>query len=151
MGSIPLLDRLIGFDLVPPLRKTETARLRLLVLQAVDFRMLRRNIAAPQKVELVPVASSTNSWMDLPFKAMQLGVEAQAVVSLRLLKLSLGGTSAIAEAERMITEKAWAAIGVQADFLTNTLVGQHHRASSRALARYRQKVRANRRRLTNSF
>jgi len=89
--------------------------------------------------------------MDLPFQAMQLGVEAQAVVSLRLLKLSMGGTSAIAEAERMITEKAWTALGVQADFLTNTLVGEHHRASSRVLELYRRKVRANRRRLTKSF
>jgi hypothetical protein len=97
------------------------------------------------------VGEVTNSWLDLPFKAMRLGIEAQTVVSLRLMKLALGGPSAIAEAERMITEKAVTALNVQTDFLSNALVGRHHRASSRALALYRHRVRANRRRLTSSF
>jgi hypothetical protein len=97
------------------------------------------------------VGASTNSWVDLPFRAMRLGVEAQTVISLRLMKLAFGGPSAIAEAERMITEKAWTALDAQSDFLSHTLVGRHHRATSRALALYRHRVRANRRRLTSSF
>ena len=97
------------------------------------------------------MGSTTNSWLELPFKAMQLGVEAQTVVSLRLLKLALGGPSALAEAERMITEKAVTALDAQTDFLSHALVGRHHRASSRTLTLYRQRVRANRRRLTSSF
>lgn len=92
---------------------------------------------------------STNGWLDLPFKAMQLGVEAQTVISLRLMKLSMGGFPAIVEAERMITEKALAAMDAQTEFLSHALVGRPHRASSRTLTLYRQRVRANRRRLTN--
>ncbi len=97
------------------------------------------------------MASSSNSWLNLSFKAMQLGVEAQTVISLRLMKLAMGGPSAVFEAERMVTEKALTAMEAQKDFLTNTLVGRHHRASSRALTLYRQRVRANRRRLTSSL
>lgn len=90
-----------------------------------------------------------NAWLDLPFKAMRLGVESQRVIGLRLMKLSLGGPAAAAEAEMMVTEKAWTALDVQAEFLTNTLAGRHHRASSRALALYRSRVRANIRRLSS--
>lgn len=82
---------------------------------------------------------------------MQLGVEAQTVISLRLLKLTFGGPSAFAEAERMVSEKALAAMDAQTDFLSHALVGRPHRASSRALTLYRHRVRANRRRLTKQF
>jgi hypothetical protein len=97
------------------------------------------------------VTTQTNGWLDLPFKAMRLGVEAQTVIGLRLMKLTLGGLAAVPEAERMITEKAWTALDAQAEFVSNTLTGRHHRASSRALALYRRRVRANRRRLTSPF
>jgi hypothetical protein len=89
-----------------------------------------------------------NSWFSLPFKAAQLGLEAQTVIGLRMMRLVSGGTAAAAEAELMVTEKAWTALEAQAEFAANTLRGRHHRATDRALDLYRRRVRANRRRLS---
>ncbi len=88
------------------------------------------------------------SWLDVPFKAALLGVEAQTVIGLRLLRLSVGGAAAAAEAERMVTEKAWTALEVQAEFTRHALAGRPNRATHRSLDMVRRRVRANRRRLS---
>ena len=96
------------------------------------------------------MAVTTNRWLDLSFRACRLGLEAQTVIGLRMMKFCLGGPGALAEAELMVTEKAQAAVAAQAIFFGESLVGRHHRASSRTLALYRRKVRDNRRRLTSA-
>lgn len=90
----------------------------------------------------------TNSWLDLSFKAALLGLEAQTVIGLRMMRLSAGGAVAAEEAELMVAEKAWTALEAHAEFTENTLMGRHHRATDRALDLYRRRVRANRRRLS---
>lgn len=89
-----------------------------------------------------------DSWFSLPFKAAQLGLEAQTVIGLRLMRLSSGGLAAAAEAELMVTEKAWTALEAQTEFARIALAGAPHRATSRTLDIYRRRVRANRRRLS---
>jgi hypothetical protein len=48
-------------------------------------------------------------WISFGLKAWQLGLEAQNVIALRLLRLAAGGARAEAEASRMVTEKILAA------------------------------------------
>jgi len=45
------------------------------------------------------------TWMTFAFDAAQLGYEAQTVMTLRMLKLALGGRAAEVEARRMVAEK----------------------------------------------
>lgn len=96
------------------------------------------------------MTKSSQSWWDLPYAAMRMGLEAQTVIGLRLIKLSMGGPAALAEAELMVSEKALTAIQAQSDFMTHAMAGQPHLAASRALALYSKKVSNNRRRLTKA-
>jgi hypothetical protein len=50
-----------------------------------------------------------NPWFALSLKAVQMGVEAQSVIALRMLRLASGGARMEAEATRMVTEKVAAA------------------------------------------
>ena len=50
-----------------------------------------------------------NPWLALSLKALQMGVEAQSVIALRMLRLATGGARMEAEASRMVTEKVAAA------------------------------------------
>ena len=70
-----------------------------------------------------------------------LAAESQQVMLLRYLKLAAGGSKASAEASRMVSEKVAAA--AQAGM--GVMMGD---APGRTLKRYRKKVRANRRRLS---
>ncbi len=54
-----------------------------------------------------------NPWLDLSFKAFQLGLETQSVVALRMMRLASGGARAQTEARRMVSEKAAAAVEAQ--------------------------------------
>jgi hypothetical protein len=47
----------------------------------------------------------SRNWMRLTHDAVMLGLEAQRVIGLRLIKLSGGGPAAQAEAFRMVSEK----------------------------------------------
>lgn len=87
-------------------------------------------------------------WMKLSMDAMLLGAEAQTVIGLRLMKLAAGGAAAAAEAELMVTEKVSAAMEVNRHLAVAALTGGGPRGASRAMAHYRRKVRANRRRLS---
>ena len=86
-------------------------------------------------------------WFSLTVDAMRLGMEAQSVIGLRMAKAAWGGTAAQDEAERMVCEKAKAAVDAQMVFATSLLSGQGHLGPARAMALYRRRVQANQRRL----
>lgn len=76
-------------------------------------------------------------WWDLGM----LAAESQQVMWLRFLKLTAGGSTAPAEARRMVSEK----LAVAAQAAAGVMMGD---SPSRVVKRYRKKVRANRRRLS---
>ncbi len=88
------------------------------------------------------------SWSRLWTDAAMMGFEAQQVIALRMWKAGMGGAAAVGEAERMVTEKAQAAFDAQRILATSALAGAAHLGPERAVALYRRRVRANRRRLT---
>jgi len=87
------------------------------------------------------------SWFDLSMSAMQLGLEAQSVIALRMMKMAAGGPAAEAEASRMISEKTHAALDAQMQVGLSAMSGRLDLAPARAIALYRRRVRANQRRL----
>lgn len=89
-----------------------------------------------------------NPWFGILVDTWSLGVEASAVMGLRVMKITQGGASGQAEAERMISEKVEAALDLQARTLTGGLGVTPASATARTLAHYRRKVKANRRRLS---
>ena len=92
--------------------------------------------------------SYANPWIRLSLDMMALGAESSSVMALRMMKLAAGGAAATAEAELMVAEKVRAAAEAQAGAWTSLLTGSSHLAPRRAVAHYRRKVRANRKRLT---
>lgn len=83
------------------------------------------------------------------FDLARLGAESWAVIGLRLAKLAAGGPAAAFEAQRMVTEKAIAAVEAQfAAGLAIAAGATHHAAGRKVLAGYRKRVRANRSRLS---
>jgi hypothetical protein len=91
-----------------------------------------------------------NPWLHLGMDSLWLGAEAQGVIALRMMKFAVGGPAAAAEAQLMVAEKLRAAAETQAQLVTSVLTGQGHLAPARAVAGYRRKVRANRRRLAKA-
>ncbi|WP_374577231.1 hypothetical protein [Phenylobacterium sp.] len=89
-----------------------------------------------------------NPWMRISMNMGLLGVESASVIALRSLKLAGGGAGAAAEAHRMVAEKIDAAMAAQAELARGAFSGAPHLGAERAVALYRRKVRANRRRLT---
>jgi hypothetical protein len=81
--------------------------------------------------------------IELPFQMMLLGMEAQAVIGLRMRKIAGGGPAAIIEAQRMIAEKTAALAEAAA-----TLMGGG--SAQTVVRRYRSHVRANEVRLIGS-
>ena len=89
-----------------------------------------------------------NPWLTLSFNLWRLGVEAQTVMALRMMKLAAGGDAGEREAARMAAEKGVAAVeaGMAAGIAAAT--GKKHPAIARkVIGGYRKRVRANRRRL----
>ncbi len=81
-------------------------------------------------------------------KGWQLGLEAQHVIGMRMLRISAGGAKARAECRRMVTEKLTAGAAAQAAALTALVNGEGVEvAASQALIPIQLTVRANRRRL----
>ncbi len=91
-----------------------------------------------------------NLWTSVGFDAMDLGVESAMVIGLRMMALAKGGPGAHAEAERMVREKIDAGIALQQMALTGSLGLSPDGASRKALAHYRRRVSANRRRLAGA-
>jgi hypothetical protein len=50
-----------------------------------------------------------NPWFALSLKTVQMGMEAQSVIALRMLRMAAGGARAEAEVGRMVSEKVVAA------------------------------------------
>jgi hypothetical protein len=90
-----------------------------------------------------------NPWFALSLKAVQMGVEAQSVIALRMLRLASGGARMEAEATRMVTEKVAAAAEAQTVAAVAAMKGrQPHAVAGKALKVFKKPVRANNRRLT---
>ena len=90
-----------------------------------------------------------NPWLSFGLKAWQIGLEAQSVIALRMLRLAAGGARAEAEASRMVTEKILAAGEAQMTAAVATMRGhKKHVVAGKALNVYGKRVRANRRRLS---
>jgi hypothetical protein len=94
------------------------------------------------------VSTPANPWLRIGLDAWLLGFEASTVIGLRALKIAAGGAAAGMEARQMVTEKIEAGIGLQTMAMTGRLGLSAPRAASKAIAHYRGKVRANRRRLS---
>ena len=86
-------------------------------------------------------------WWSLSMDAALLGLEAQGVITLRMLKAAVGGAAARKEAYLMVTEKAKAAADIQRLIARSLISGQAALAPGRTVALCRRRVRANRRRL----
>ena len=93
------------------------------------------------------MARRGNPWLRLGLDAWTLGAESSAVIGLRVMKMAAGGAAAEAEALRMVSEKMEAGLALQTMALTGALGVTPHGAAAKAVAHYRRKVRANRRRL----
>ena len=93
------------------------------------------------------MTTRANPWLRLGFDAWSLGAESSAVIGLRLMKMAAGGPAADAEAALMVSEKIKAGLALKAMAMTGRLGATPHRAAATAVAHYRRKVRANRRRL----
>jgi hypothetical protein len=90
-----------------------------------------------------------NPWLSFGLKAWQVGLEAQSVIALRMLRLAAGGARAETEASRMVTEKILAAGEAQMSAAAAAVRGhKKHVVAGKALSAYRKRVRANRRRLS---
>ena len=75
--------------------------------------------------------------------AAALALESNRVVALRLAKLAAGGSSARAEASRMVSEKISEAWGAAVTLMTGG-------SSAKVIAQYRKRVAANSRRLSRA-
>lgn len=91
--------------------------------------------------------SKTTSWLQLSLDIWRASLEAQQVIGLRLAKLTSGGAVATAEMNRMVSEKVDAAFEAQYAAAKSMLTGKAAQIPSQTLTLYRQKMRANRRRL----
>ncbi|HEY7645415.1 MAG TPA: hypothetical protein VH858_10310 [Hyphomicrobiales bacterium] len=80
------------------------------------------------------------SYLDLTLQTMLLGLEAHAVIGLRLNKIAAGGPAAMAEAHQMVTEK----IGALAEAAGTLAVNG---SFLMVVSRFRTHVRANEARL----
>lgn len=92
--------------------------------------------------------TASNPWLRLSLNAFRLGAEANSVVALRMMKIASGGPAAAREAQLMVSEKIQTAIEAQSQLAIGAMTGAAaHVGPTKALALYRRKVRANRRRL----
>lgn len=94
--------------------------------------------------------ASCNPWAKLSLDAWALSWEAAGVVGLRMMKLAEGGAAGEAESRLMVSEKIEAGLSLQLLALTGGLGANASTATDRTLRHYRRKVRANRRRLSQS-
>ncbi|HJV40659.1 hypothetical protein [Caulobacter sp.] len=96
------------------------------------------------------MARRKDSWTTLAFDSWSLGLEASAVIGLRMMKLAAGGAAAQAEAQLMVGEKVAAGLTLPMLAATGQLGASGPAIASASLAHLRRKVRANRRRLTKA-
>lgn len=85
---------------------------------------------------------------DLGLEMARLAAEAQAVIALRLARLSTGDADSGTELLRMVTEKAAAAGEAGMHLATAAASGRLEHAAHDVVVLYRRRVRANRKRLS---
>ena len=90
-----------------------------------------------------------NAWLALTFQTAQLGLDAQRVVALRLMRLSGGGAAGATEARRMVADKMAALSEAQFAAAAAMMTGDSHRLANKVLRVFKKRVRANRNRLAN--
>ena len=90
-----------------------------------------------------------NAWLALTFQTAQLGLDAQRVVALRLMRLSGGGAAGATEARRMVADKMAALSEAQFATAAAVLTGDSHRLANKVLRVFQKRVRANKTRLAN--
>ncbi len=91
--------------------------------------------------------SYRNPWLRASAAAWSLGIEASTVIMLRTMKIAAGGAAAEREAAQMVSEKIEAGLDLHAKAMTGGLGFTPESATNKTLSHYRQRVRANRRRL----
>jgi len=94
------------------------------------------------------MTGSSKSWLDIGLDAWMLGAEAATVIALRSTRLAMGGSLAWQEAERMVTEKGAANFALGMALARGRMGTSAEGIADGAVAHYRRRVRANRRRLT---
>ena len=92
----------------------------------------------------------TNPWSSF-LRAARFGLDVQSVMALRLMRIAAGGALASREANRMVMEKAAAALEAQMVAATALAFGRGpKKAAKRAGGVYRRAVTRNRRRLAGA-
>jgi len=104
-----------------------------------------------KKVRIL-MTKSTFPWptMDFANMALQstmLAIESQQVIAMRLTQMALGGPNVAAEAELMVSEKMAAMAEGGKMMLMAALGGSHDLGHAEVMQMYRNKVRANKKRL----
>ena len=89
-----------------------------------------------------------NAWFEVLFQTVQLGLEAQNVIALRMMRLAGGGPAGIAEARLMIDDKMAALGEAQLAAAATMLAGDSHNVAAKVLRVFKKRVRANRTRLS---
>ncbi len=90
------------------------------------------------------------SWMTLAFDSWRLGVESSAVIAMRMARMATGDAAAAAEARLMVSEKIEVLAALQMQAFTGGLGTTPERQARATVARYRQAVGRNRRRLART-
>jgi hypothetical protein len=93
------------------------------------------------------MSTHRNPWLSLAADSIRLGLEAQDVIGLRMIKAASGDFDSGQEAVRMVVEKGQAAWDANFLITRSVIAGEGHLAPARALALYRRRVQANHRRL----
>lgn len=85
------------------------------------------------------------------FRLAQIGLDANAVIAMRIVRLASGGALAQREMQRMVAEKGQAIAESQMAAAARMTMGAGMAEAAKSASNvYRRKVRANRRRLSRS-
>jgi hypothetical protein len=79
---------------------------------------------------------------------LRLGLEAQALIGLRLFRIFTGGVPAFAECSRMIPEKTAALADAQRIVAVGAATGRPQASPAKVVRLYRGRVSANKKRLS---
>lgn len=93
---------------------------------------------------------SASTWPELAFQSWMLMGEASMVIWLRSMRMMMGGPLAAREAERMVTEKMTAGMGLIPALMAGGMAQSAEALGAATLAHYMAPVRANRRRLSRA-
>jgi hypothetical protein len=89
-----------------------------------------------------------SAWLSLGFQAVQLGLDAQRVIVLRLMRLSGGGTAGFTEAQLMVTDKMAALTEAHVAATSGAVTGDCRKSAGKVLRVFTKRVRANKKRLS---